>query len=136
MGAGHASDYKPVESPLIVLVEADFTIRNLMTRILVARGFRIKAFGLAHEALAWIERQEGTPDLLITDIEMPGMRGPVLADEVCKRKPGAKILFVSGYSSSSAEELNACANPGEPFLLKPFRPDDLVARVRGILGAG
>lgn len=134
MGTGASGAGETAERPLIVLVESEAAVRTLMTRILVTQGYRIKAFGLAHEALAWIARQAGTPDLLITDIDMPGMPGPDLADEVCRRKPGAKILFVSGYSSYSAEELNACANTDGSLLLKPFRPDALLARVHGILG--
>ena len=135
MGNGQVHSGNPPERPLIVLVEDEGTIRTLMSRILITQGFRVKPFALAHEALAFFESQEDTPDLLITDLNMPGMTGKTLADEVCKRRPGTRILFISGYTSYSPEDLDGCANPDGVFLLKPFRTEELLARVRAILGS-
>lgn len=132
-------DAKPAESPsgpspLIALVEDEDLIRSLIIRILKMHGYRVEAFATPHDGLAWIEsHSDGPLDLLITDVNMPGMSGKVLADEVCKRRPGTKILFISGYSNYAHEDMNGCGNRQDALLRKPFRPDELLVRVKSIL---
>jgi DNA-binding response OmpR family regulator len=127
---------EPGDAPsgsLIALVEDEALIRTLIIRILDRNGYRVEAFASAPDGLAWIESHRGPLDLVITDVNMPGMSGKVFADEVCKRRPGTKILFISGYAPYSHEDMNGCGNRHDVLLRKPFRPDDLLERVRSIL---
>src|SRR3954467_614619 len=126
------SDQVP-PGPLIALVEDEDLIRTLILRILSKHGYRVEAFALAKDALAWFEANPSSFDLLITDVNMPGMSGKDLADEICKRRQDAKILFISGFTSFKEEEMNACGNRKETLLRKPFRPGDLLERVKSIL---
>jgi two-component system cell cycle sensor histidine kinase/response regulator CckA len=119
--------------PVIVLVEDEALIRTLIFRILTMHGYRVEAFASGRDGLAWLEGRPEPPDLVITDVNMPGMSGKAFADEVCKRRPGTKILFISGYSPYTHEDMNGCGNQGDVLLRKPFRPEDMLERVKAIL---
>ena len=72
-------------------------------------------------------------DLLFTDIVMPGgMDGRELADAARARIPGIGILFTSGYTEESMIH-NGRLDPGVDLLSKPYRREELAARVRTIL---
>ena len=134
MGIEEAKSAESPHGPLIALVEDEDLIRSLIIRILTMHGYQVEAFATPHDGLAWIESgSSGHLDLLITDVNMPGMSGKVLADEICKRRPGTKILFISGYSNYAHEDMNGCGNRQEVLLRKPFRPEELLQRVKSIL---
>jgi CheY-like chemotaxis protein len=73
-----------------------------------------------------------TFDLMLTDVIMPGMDGPQLADAVAERVPDLKVIFMSGYSENAARNHDRVA-PGANVLSKPFRKIDLASRVRQVL---
>jgi DNA-binding response OmpR family regulator len=133
MASSQAGSLKSTPGPLIAVVEDEQPIRALLLRILSMEGYRVEAFASARDALAWFEGDIGALDLLITDVCMPGMSGKELADEICKRRSDAKILFISGYSPYTEEDMNACGNREERLLRKPFGPGELVERVKSIL---
>lgn len=88
------------------------------------------------DAAALAEQYEGTIDVLLTDVVMPGMRGPEVAKKLSSTRPDMKVIYMSGYTegsfgSGSEEELIQSA----PLLQKPFKLDDLAAKVREVLGA-
>ena len=76
-------------------------------------------------------------DLLLTDIVMPGpLNGKALADEVVRRWPATKIVFMSGYTGGAVTQ-NGRLSDGTLLLNKPFRKADLARIVRQALdGAG
>jgi CheY-like chemotaxis protein len=79
-----------------------------------------------------VERSRLAPDLLITDIMMPGISGPALAARLMQKNPRLRVLYVSGYSDESGTSQSPFA--GEVQLLhKPFTPSALAERIRTIL---
>ena len=108
----------PIGSVLVVDDEAP--IRNLISRRLTTLGWRVMEASSGTEALTLIDAGEHI-DLLITDINMPGMSGIVLVAQVHARRPQTKILYISGFTErlfAGGEWLR----PGELYLEKPFTP--------------
>lgn len=77
-------------------------------------------------------RHEGPIHLLLTDVVMPQMTGPELAQRISLLRPEIKVLYVSGYTSDALAQHNMIA-PGTAFLQKPFTPETLARQVRAVL---
>jgi PAS domain S-box-containing protein len=111
----------------ILLVEDRDDVRQLTRRILERRGYRVLDTG---DATAAIPMAEETPiDLLLTDVVMPGMNGPELADRLRTRLPGVRVIFMSGFTGHSALKDTGSA----PLIRKPFTPDGLAQKVREVI---
>jgi CheY-like chemotaxis protein len=118
----------------VMLVEDEQVVREVVHQMLQRQGYEVLVAGDGEEALALAERYEGQIDVLATDVVMPRMSGGELADRLLPRRPGLRILFMSGYTEDPAvwegrEERKA-------FLQKPFTAGDLGAALRGLLAAG
>jgi two-component system cell cycle sensor histidine kinase/response regulator CckA len=72
-----------------------------------------------------------TIHLLLTDVVMPGINGRVLADEMKKRRPGIKVVYMSGYTGQRIGE--TIIEPGSLYLQKPFMRENLARKVREAL---
>jgi DNA-binding NtrC family response regulator len=70
--------------------------------------------------------------LLFTDVVMPEVNGRKLADEACRRRPGLKVLFTTGYTRNAVVH-NGVLDPGVHLIGKPFTIEALAARVREVL---
>ncbi|HXD23757.1 MAG TPA: ATP-binding protein [Gemmatimonadaceae bacterium] len=128
---------EPREAPLprghetILLAEDDEALRTLTARILTAQGYRVLEASDGVEALRVAETHTGTLDLLTTDMVMPSMGGHDLANELSARRPGLKVLFVSGYTDDAVGRGEL--QPGDAFLQKPVDPRMLARKVRQLL---
>jgi two-component system cell cycle sensor histidine kinase/response regulator CckA len=121
-------------SETILLVEDEDAVRGLTRRCLEASGYTVLQATCADEALEVASRFPGRLDLLLTDVIMPGVSGPELSRRLLERRPGTRVLYVSGYTDAamaSHVELDA----GASFLPKPFTPETLARKVRDILDA-
>jgi DNA-binding response OmpR family regulator len=78
------------------------------------------------------ERHDGPIDLLISDVVMPGLSGPDLAGRLADRRPGLRVLFLSGYTEDEVLRRGVRAGAAA-FLHKPFLPAALAAKVREVL---
>lgn len=118
----------------ILLVEDEDMLRSLLKDLLLHKGFNVMEAANASEALA--HRDAGfKPDLLITDVAMPGMNGEALAEEMRDRQPDLKVIFMSGYAGTSASAIQNSLTSGDVvFLQKPFRMTLLMEKVRALLG--
>jgi two-component system cell cycle sensor histidine kinase/response regulator CckA len=115
----------------ILLVEDELSVRNATADFLLDCGYRVLAAGSGNEALRIAERHDGSIDVLLTDLVMPGMSGIALADEIVKRKAETVVIFMSGYSNDVLSEQRL---HGEHLLLqKPLRLRIMGERIRGAL---
>jgi PAS domain S-box-containing protein len=127
---------EPVQpgSGTILLVEDEPGIRSLMRRTLESRGYRVIQAADGAAGLAAADAHHGSIDMLLTDIVMPLMSGPDLAQRLIRHRPGIKILYVSGYPHN----FSASQHPGSGrlwFLAKPFTPLALAQTVQQCLSA-
>ena len=86
----------------------------------------------AAEAMALATGHQGRLDLLLTDVVMPDMGGRQLAEALKARRPGLKVLFMSGYTDDTVLR-DGLASPDQLFLQKPFSVAALGRRVREVL---
>jgi CheY-like chemotaxis protein len=109
----------------VLLVEDEEVVRRVAARCLERAGYRVLAVGDGEDAL---RLAAATPriDLLVTDVVMPGMSGPRLADHLRAARPALPVLFMSGFSRDLPESLQP---PPGALLQKPFTPEMLAARV-------
>ena len=118
-------------SEVVLLVEDEDTVRRLARTILERCGFAVIEAANGREGLAICESRDGTIDLLLTDVLMPGLGGRELAERAALIRPGMKVLFMSGHTQDVV--LKEGINQGTPFLQKPFLPADLAHKVRDVL---
>jgi len=116
----------------ILLAEDDDAVRAIARETLERAGYRVLAAADGSQALALAEAHDGSIDLLLTDVIMPGMNGRELAATLTRRRPGIRVLYASGYTDNMLEGQGALA-PGVTLLDKPFTPADLAAKVRDVL---
>jgi PAS domain S-box-containing protein len=116
----------------ILLVEDEDLVRVLASRVLERAGFRLLTAADADEALAVAAAHDGAIDLLVTDVIMPRVLGPELAEQLARLRPGLRVLFTSGYTAGGAG-VTATLPARARFIDKPFSPSDLVAAVRAAI---
>jgi two-component system cell cycle sensor histidine kinase/response regulator CckA len=122
----------PQSSETVLLVEDEDEVRSAVGESLQMRGYRVLRARHGREALTICRRHEGPIHLLLTDVMMPQMTGPELAQRISLLRPEIKVLYVSGYTSDALAQHNVIA-PGTAFLQKPFTPETLVRQVRTVL---
>jgi len=116
----------------ILLVEDETVVRHLVAEILEGSGYTVMQAGDGPSALELLRRHSGKLDLLVTDVVMPGMSGPEVAQAVTSMRPGTQVLYTSGYTDSAIGH-HGVLEPGIAFLQKPFSADDLTRKVRVLL---
>ena len=117
----------------ILLAEDEPSLRTLACSILEAARWRVLEARDGREALEIAERYPGMIDLLLTDVVMPELNGPELAQQLRSLRPDLRVLYMSGYADST---LMRTSEHGAPLVRKPFDPDELTTRVRAMLDAG
>jgi two-component system cell cycle sensor histidine kinase/response regulator CckA len=117
----------------ILVAEDDRAVRAIMERALERAGYTVLSAAGPDEALALSLAHEGRIDLLLTDMIMPGMSGPALADRIALDRPGIRVLYSSGYSGE--EIIRRGLDPDLPFIEKPFMPDVLSRKIQQVLQA-
>ncbi len=107
----------------VLVVEDESEVRTLVRDVLAQNGYQVLPAALPADALEISSGHGGRIDLLLTDMVMPQMNGPELAEKVMLQRPGIKVLFMSGYTDQFAAM-------GTRLLKKPFTPGALARRVR------
>jgi two-component system cell cycle sensor histidine kinase/response regulator CckA len=121
-------------SETVLLVEDNDSVRTLAAKALRRRGYSVHEARDAEDAIEWATTCGIRPQLLITDVVMPGLSGPNLAARLLQSNPRLRVLYMSGYTGEvTAMHVNFWG--GVPLLQKPFTPAALAERVRLALDA-
>jgi PAS domain S-box-containing protein len=119
----------------ILIVEDDEMVRNLTRSMLGGLGYEVLAAATPKAALSLCADLRNRIDLLVSDVVMPEMKGPELADRIRAARPGLAVLFMSGYTSSVVVRPGG-DDEGIDFIQKPFTRAELAQSVeRALLGA-
>lgn len=116
----------------VLFVEDEAGVRSLARHVLSACGYDVLEAQDGEEALRIARSHPGRIDLVATDVVMPRLGGRELAEQLAGLHPGAKVLYLSGYTEDAATRSGGIASEGA-FLGKPFSPADLAQKVREIL---
>ncbi|MEM1250115.1 MAG: response regulator [Acidobacteriota bacterium] len=116
----------------VFIVEDEPAVRDLVQSSLEAKGYRVHVAPDAETAVRALEASSSPVDLLVTDVLLPGMSGPELAQKVQKNQPDLEVVFMSGYTQDALGRANIL-DGNVRFLQKPFAIDVLLDAVRGAL---
>ncbi len=119
-------------SETILLVEDNEQLRELAALVLTARGYRVLSASSIEEVEAICKLERGKIDLLLTDVVMPRLSGTEIARYVAQRRPGIRVLYMSGYTADTTVH-HGVLEQGVAFLQKPFTPATLATKVREVL---
>jgi CheY-like chemotaxis protein len=115
----------------VLVVDDEPGVRAIAARTLERGGFRVLQAGDGVDALELVDRH-GPPQLVLTDLMMPGIGGAELARRLKQRWPALPVLFMSGYSAEELQRQGAIGPEGD-LIQKPFTPGGLVASVAAAL---
>jgi two-component system, cell cycle sensor histidine kinase and response regulator CckA len=116
----------------ILLVEDEDSVRAVARHVLQRHGYAVIETARPEDALALADGTQAV-DLLLTDIVMPGIGGRALAAQFTARRPGTRVLFMSGYPAAAIGR-HQMLERGLAFLQKPFSAAALAEKVREVLG--
>ena len=125
-----ASTARGVET--ILLVEDNQSLFNLAKRLLESGGFTVVGATSGAEAVRILERHETPIHLLLTDVVMPGMSGPQIAQDAARALPAIKVLYMSGYTDDDVVR-HGVLDSSIAFINKPFTRDSLLLKIREVL---
>jgi CheY-like chemotaxis protein len=126
----------PAPAPLpvlILLADDDASVRHFVKAILTGHGYQVLEAADGYDALALARKVAGAVDLLVTDIEMPGMDGRALATAIREMYRSVPVIYISGFIENP--ELKYLHAPEErcAFLSKPFQARALLETIRILL---
>jgi PAS domain S-box-containing protein len=122
----------PAGSGTVLVVEDELQVRELVQEVLLAEGYTVLTAADGDEGLHLCTAYDGPIDLLLTDVVMPGLSGPEMAQCILPMRPTLKVVYMSGYASDAMGD-HGVLDPGTAFLQKPFTPDVLLGKVRETL---
>ncbi len=115
----------------VLVVDDDVTARAAMRRVLERSGYTVIVAEDGEDALRVLQRTHVPVDLLVTDVQMPGIQGDALAIRVREQWPELPVLFVSGEPENA--RLARETSGRTAFVSKPFLPTELLAAVQEVL---
>ncbi|HKT34415.1 MAG TPA: PAS domain S-box protein [Nitrospira sp.] len=132
-GTAGTPDAEPLHGrETILLVEDEPAVRGLVHETLRLHGYTVLEARHGIEALMTGAKHQGPIHLLLTDVVMPQMSGPEVAEKIQIVRPGIKVLYMSGYPDHPVFEQGGISREAS-FLAKPFTPNVLAKKVRDVL---
>jgi two-component system cell cycle sensor histidine kinase/response regulator CckA len=113
------------KSPTILAVDDDRTVLQLLDSILSMAGYRVLTADGGRSAIQIFENREGPVHLLLTDVMMPDLTGPVVAERLRTLQPDLAVLFISGFHDADMVQ-RFVTEKGFSLLPKPFTVDALL----------
>jgi FixJ family two-component response regulator len=120
----------------ILLVDDQPQVRNTTRRVLERFGYQVLAAESGEQALEFAKSFSGRIGLLLTDVEMPGMSGPQMAERFLSLRPGTPVLYLTGHADDELARQGVLKESGVWFLEKPFDVGRLASKVREVLDEG
>ena len=117
----------------ILLVEDEEEVRKLAIRFLEKQGYNVLEARNGEEALLLCQYKKEPIHLILTDVVMPQMGGPQLAEQLRQLRQDFKVLYMSGYTDNSITH-RGVLEKGMNYIQKPFTIDGLTRKVREVLG--
>ncbi|HEX2693812.1 MAG TPA: response regulator [Gemmatimonadaceae bacterium] len=124
-----AANFSP-EQTTVLLIDDEQSVRSIVLKILRRAKYNVIEAENGDAALKAAADHDGKIDIVVTDMYMPGMRGPEVVDALSKQRPGLRALFMSGYADQDAR---TAVPEGANFLHKPFSGQDLTGAVEAVL---
>ncbi len=118
----------PTKKPIVLIAEDNDPVRDVAVAMIEDMGYIVLDASDGEKALEIIKARDDI-DLLLSDVVMPGMNGPELAAAALEIRPELKVLFASGYTQGTAEEMHELPNFIE-LIDKPFTQQELTSKVR------
>lgn len=118
------------EKTTILLVDDEQSVRSIVMKILQRAKYNVLEAENGEAAIRISESHPDKIDLLISDMYMPGLRGPEVALALAPKRPGLRVLFMSGYAD---QDSRSGVPLGANFLNKPFSGKELTAKVEAAL---
>lgn len=115
----------------LLLVEDDPMVRESTGSILTAVGYQVHARDRAESALQTLEEGSVVPELILSDVVMPGIKGPEFYQRV-RKLTDIPVIFMSGYTFDALHD-QGLVREGLELLNKPIQPLDLLSRIRQVL---
>jgi PAS domain S-box-containing protein len=115
----------------ILVAEDEFIVGEYLKILLGKAGYRVMVAGDGEEALAMFEAHDDI-SLVLSDVVMPKKNGVEILMEIKKRKPGIKVIFISGYSAEFIRKMGIIED-GVDYIAKPFEKNHLLRKIREIL---
>ncbi len=119
-------------SETVLVVDDELAVRALVRDVLEEYGYRVLECEDGYDALQRLGRERGGVDLVLSDVNLPGMTGPRLQEALLARGERTRFLYMSGYPEGATASGGVLA-AGTPFVEKPFRPAELAEHVRAVL---
>jgi two-component system, cell cycle sensor histidine kinase and response regulator CckA len=117
----------------ILVVDDEESLRTVVVDLLGHLGYCTLSAASADDAMRVALEYPGRIDLLLTDVAMHPLTGPMLAEQLMRSRPEMKVIFISGYANGSLAP-DGVLKPGTVLVNKPFSMKILSARLREVLG--
>ena len=117
----------------ILVVDDEESLRTVVVDLLGHLGYCTLSAANGNEALELAEGYPGKIDLLLTDVVMHPLPGPVLAEKLMRSRPEMKVIYISGYANASLAP-DGVLKPDTVLVHKPFTMKILSAKLREVLG--
>lgn len=116
----------------ILLVEDEESLRAVTRDVLLQSGFDVLEAPCGLQAVESAQRHHGPIHLLLTDVVMPGLNGPTVAEKLSPLRPEMRVLYMSGYTDYAVGR-NGILEPGVHLLVKPYTRETLLRKVDEVL---
>jgi PAS domain S-box-containing protein len=116
----------------ILVVEDEENVRRLAVRILERQGYTVLEASCVNDALVLCKECKEPIHMILTDVVMPEMSGPQLAEQLVSLHPKLKVLYMSGYTDNAIVH-HGVLKDGVNYIQKPFTIDGLARKMREVL---
>ncbi len=135
MAAAGATEPPPSGTETILLIEDEASLRHMIREILVSVGYQVLECPTPEEGIRAAKDHAGPIHMLLTDVVLPRMSGPQVAEMLRSSRPAVQVLYISGYTDDAISH-HGILDAGVHFLQKPFTTDALLRMLREVLDAG